>query len=276
METEHESETEELIPSGPGEQLRAAREAKGMELAQIAAETRIPIRHLESIEAGRFDAMPSRTYAVGFSRTYAGVVGLDGHEIADQVRAELGDADYHRTAMGGGMEPGDPAKLPSTGLVWFGAIAAIILAIGAIAFFSTYFGSGTGPASLLAGSEETEESANTEDGEGEGEATASAPSASGQVVFTALDDGIWVRFYEEGGDRLMETVMEEGETYDVPKSASDPRINTALPNLLAITIDGQSVPKLAEEQRVMGDAPVSAEALLSRADSAESSETAAN
>ena len=275
MESEHESETEELIPSGPGEQLRAAREAKGVELAQIAAETRIPIRHLESIEAGRFDAMPSRTYAVGFSRTYAGVVGLDGHEIADLVRAELGDADYQRSNIGGGMEPGDPAKLPSNGLVWFGGIAAIILAVGAIAFFSTYFGSGTGPASLLAGDEQTEEAASN-GGQSESQAASSEPSADGQVVLTALQDGIWVRFYEQGGDRLMEKVMEEGETYEVPKTAKDPRINTALPNMLGITIDGQSVPKLAEEQIVMGDAPVSAEALLARADPPADDETAAN
>ena len=269
MDSEHESETEELIASGPGEDLRAAREAKKLTIEQVAAETRIPIRHLESIEAGRFDALPSRTYAIGFSRTYAGMVGLDGAEIADRVRADLADADYHRSDIGSGMEPGDPAKLPSTGLVWFGGIAALILAIGAIAFFTSYFGSGANPASLLAGTEEAEEAAGEADDEAQ--ASSAAPSASGQVVITALEDGIWVRFYEEGGERLLEKIMEKDETFEVPTTATDPRVNTGLPHLLAITIDGQRVPKLSEEQVVLADAPISAEALLARADAADGS-----
>lgn len=274
MDSEHESETEELIASGPGEDLRAAREGKKLKLEQVAAETRIPIRHLESIEAGRFDALPSRTYAIGFSRTYAGMVGLDSADIADRVRAELADADYHRSGIGSGMEPGDPAKLPSTGLVWFAGIAALILTIGAIAFFSSYFGSGANPTSLLASEDEAEEAA-SESADG-AQASSAAPSASGQVVITALEDGIWVRFYEQGGERLLEKVMEKGETFEVPKTATDPRVNTGLPHLLAITIDGQTVPKLSDKQVVLADAPISAEALLARGDAVDDSSPATN
>ena len=60
-----------------GERLRETRQAKGLEIDQVAAETRIPLRHLESIEAGDFAALPSRTYAIGFTRTYARLLGLD-------------------------------------------------------------------------------------------------------------------------------------------------------------------------------------------------------
>ena len=67
---------------GIGEQLRAAREARGLTLEQLAAETRIPQRHLQTIEAGEFSALPARTYAIGFSRTYAKAVGLDDRDVA--------------------------------------------------------------------------------------------------------------------------------------------------------------------------------------------------
>ena len=41
-------------PGGIGAQLRTAREARGLSLEQVAAETRIPQRHLQTIEAGEF------------------------------------------------------------------------------------------------------------------------------------------------------------------------------------------------------------------------------
>ncbi|MCL9983734.1 MAG: helix-turn-helix domain-containing protein, partial [Erythrobacter sp.] len=136
--------------AGVGARLRAAREARRLELTQIASETRIPLRHLEVIEAGDFAALPSRAYAIGFTRTFAKAVGLDDVAITDAVRLELADGNARRSAVGSGMEPGDPAKLPSAGLAWFGAFAALILAVGLIAFFSTRFGAGVGPAPLAA------------------------------------------------------------------------------------------------------------------------------
>jgi cytoskeleton protein RodZ len=110
-----------LPPAGPGATLRAAREARRLELAHIAAETRIPLRHLEAIEEGNFESLPSRTYAIGFARTYAKAVGLDPVAITDAVRAELADGSMRRTVPSPGMEPGDPARLPSAGLAWVAA-----------------------------------------------------------------------------------------------------------------------------------------------------------
>ena len=43
-------EIEETHLPSVGEQLRAAREQKGLSLEDIAAQTRIPRRHLESLE----------------------------------------------------------------------------------------------------------------------------------------------------------------------------------------------------------------------------------
>lgn len=263
METEQESAEQVSLPLDAATMLRAAREAKRVELEHISAETRIPIRHLEAIEAGDFDALPSRTYAIGFSKTYAREVGLDEHEIADLVRADMADSFANSSMIAGGMEPGDPAKLPSAGLAWFGAFAALLLAVGTIAYVSTNYG-GAELGSLLADSDDAEDTAAI--ASAEAEETTPAPDASGQVVFTALEDDVWVRFYEEGGERLLEKQLADGERFVVPQSAVEPRINTGRPDLLAITIDGQSVPKLSEEPTTLGDTPISAAALLARAD----------
>jgi hypothetical protein len=246
------------VIAGPGATLRAAREAKRLELAHIAAETRIPLRHLEAIEADNFESLPSRTYAIGFSRTYAKAVGLDEVAITEAVRAELADGSMHRTAVSTGMEPGDPARLPSAGLAWAAAGAVMILLLGILAFAASYFGAGTGPGSLLTPEPAPSASA------APGSASAAAPAPGGPVVLTALEDGIWVRLYEEGGERLTERTLKLGETIEVPAGAKDPRINTGRPDALSVTIGGQSAPKLAETSVTVSGMPVSAAALTAR------------
>lgn len=257
-----------MVPLTAGERLRAAREEQGLDLAHIAAETRIPLRHLEAIEAGEFNRLPSRTYSIGFARTYARTLRIDDREIANAVRDELAEGYGRQSALGGGMEPGDPAKLPSAGLAWAGGIGALLLAIGVIAFYNTYFAAGTGPASLIIESEEPVSKAPAV-ASAAGDAIA-APSGAinpeGQVVFTALEDNIWVRFYEDDGDQLFEAQMSAGDTFEVPSDAVAPLINTGRPDALSITIDGREVPKLSNEPVTIGDAPISAKALLARAE----------
>ena len=257
-----------------GERLRAQRKLKGLELEHVAAETRIPLRHLETIEKGTYEDLPSRTYAIGFARTFAKAVGLNEKEITDLVREELAEGGGRQSALAGGMEPGDPAKLPSRGLAWAGAAAAVLLAIGIFAFYSTYFAAGTGPGSLIAEADEVEDQ---EVASAEGERTntegAAAPiSPGGTVVFTAQED-LWVRFYDENyaetREPLFEGTLASGETFEVPADAEEPLINTGRPDALVITIDGEEVPRLADEPITLGDTPISAEALLARDDEPE-------
>ena len=91
---------------------------------------------------------------------------------------------------------------------------------------------------------------------------AGAATASGPVVFTALDEA-WVRFYTPEGT-VAEMLMARGDTYTRPADAGQPMLRTGRPDALQITVGGRPVPKLAEEEQVMSDVPVSAQALLAR------------
>ena len=122
---------EELVePNVPtvGERLRVAREEKGLSLEDIAAQTRIPRRHLESLEISDWDKLPAPTYTIGFAKSYATVVGLDRVEIGEQLRAEIGGqrAATHQPAEV--FEPADPARTMPKWLV-FGAIAAVLAVV---------------------------------------------------------------------------------------------------------------------------------------------------
>jgi len=247
-----------------GSVLRRAREDAKLSIEQISAETRITQRHLNQIEAGDFEGLPGRTYAIGFSRSYAKALGLDDRKIAAMVREELAATGYDNRDNAEGFEPGDPGRIATRGLAWLSALAAILLIAGGFAYFRDYFFPGSGPLPLVAEAPATSPPPSQVDGQ-------DAPDAptGGEVVFTSLEDGIWVKFYDAQGNRLMEKQMALDESFTVPPDAEGPQIWTARPEALAITVGGKPVPKLAEELQTLRDVPVSAEALLARSDPAE-------
>jgi len=70
-----------------GDQLRQQRLARGISLAQIAAETRISARYLEALENHDFKYLPGALFARSFARQYASHVGLDFSHIEAEVAA---------------------------------------------------------------------------------------------------------------------------------------------------------------------------------------------
>jgi len=69
-------------------ELKSAREAKGLTLAQISDITRIIENHLEAIERGDIAILP-QAYVRAFIREYADTVGLDPAEIMRKYDAML-------------------------------------------------------------------------------------------------------------------------------------------------------------------------------------------
>jgi cytoskeleton protein RodZ len=67
-----------------GSELRAARKARGLTVAQVAALTRIRHSYLEAIERNDFDVLPAPIYARGFLSAYAREVGLDPRDIVQR------------------------------------------------------------------------------------------------------------------------------------------------------------------------------------------------
>ncbi len=248
--------------AGIGARLKAAREAQGLSLDQVSQETKVPRRHLEAIEAGDFAALPARTYAMGFSRNFARVVGLDEGEVAQAVREETSEGEDDRIRRcEAKFEPGDPARVPSRGLVFLSIIALILLVAGGFTFYRTFFAPGTGPGSILT---ESERAAPRQVAAGPRQAAPATPAPTGPVVFTALMDDTWVKFYQADGTELMQKQMAKGESYTLPADATDPQVWTGRPYALAITVGGKEVPKLSEVDEIVKDVPVSAAALLAR------------
>lgn len=136
--SEQEYEQTELPLAGAGPRLRAAREAAGLTRAEIASRTRIAERMIAQMEAGDFAALPARTYAVGFARTYAKAVALDPAEIAAEVRRELGMVDMAEARGTPALEPGDPARVPSAKFAWLLGFIALVVLVAGLWFWRSY------------------------------------------------------------------------------------------------------------------------------------------
>lgn len=257
---ENEVAGAELPLDSAGTKLQRAREAAGLSRAQLSAITRIPERSLAAIEAGDFAALPARMYAVGFSRTYARAVGLDEQEVLGAVRAELAEQASHDDIRAPAtFEPGDPARVPSSKVAWMAALAVVVVLLGVFAFWRSYIAPAGRLPSLIPAEQPVMVPPPVQ-------AAAPAPQPTGgPVVFTALEAGVWVKFYDGAGNQLLQKELAQGESYTVPAGMTDVKLWTARPDALSITIGGQPVPKLADTQRTMKDVPVTAAALLARA-----------
>jgi len=60
-----------------GEELKRAREERGVAFETICAATKVPARHLRALEAGAFEELPGGVFRRGFVRSYLSVLGLE-------------------------------------------------------------------------------------------------------------------------------------------------------------------------------------------------------
>ncbi len=251
-----------VAEGGSGAALKAERERQGLTLDQMGERTKIAKRHLLTLEEGRFGDLPGKTYAVGFARSYARALGLSEAPIVDGVRDAMGVAapvvptrnlDY--------LEPGDPARIPSSALAWGVAALFVIILVAGFFAFRGYFM----PASELPALESPPRTVAAAPN-GAPAAPAAAPAAvpAGDVAFTATADGIWVKFYDRTGKQLLQKQMALNETFVIPADADGPQLWTGRPDALKITIGGKDVPPLATGERTVKNVPVDAASLTAR------------
>lgn len=241
-----------LFPRTVGERLRAAREAKGLSLPEVAARTRVPLRHLEAIETSNFAGLPSSTYAVGFVRSYARAVDADEVKLAHDTRIEVANT-VRATPAYQPYEVADPKRVPSRGVVVVATgLGLAVLVLAALFFTTTVFRGGNqvtaaGPPVIAAVPA----------------VAPTAPAGGGQVRLTANDE-VWIRVYDAADKTLRTGTLKAGESYDVPPDADRPMINVGRPDKLTVTLNGSALPPLGTGERAIKDIPIGAAALAAR------------
>jgi cytoskeleton protein RodZ len=88
----------ELAATGVGEELAAAREARGLALADVAQQLKFAPRQLEALEQERYELLPGSTFARGMVRSYARLLKLDPEPLVQRIAGRIDVPDSSRLA----------------------------------------------------------------------------------------------------------------------------------------------------------------------------------
>lgn len=211
-----------------GQRLRAAREAKGLTIEDVASTTRIPTRHLQTLEDSEWDKLPAATYSIGFAKNYATAVGLDRAEIADQLRAEMGSElpAHFTTATTEPLEPVDGNRSMPKAIV-IGSLVALVVVVSLFTWLSNR---------ELRGDDVVTETAI----DNFAVAATPPPAVSGTVVITA-DEAAWIEV-RDGATILKQGELAAGQSFEVPATATAPMLMTAKPEALRISVGTGDAP----------------------------------
>lgn len=105
-----------------GQELTEARQAAGLEIADVAAQLRIRKEFLAALEEGRPDVLPGTTYAIGYVRTYAAFLGLDVERAVTRFKQEAAGLDQRTQLVF--PSPAPEGRVPGVGLMF----ASVLLA----------------------------------------------------------------------------------------------------------------------------------------------------
>jgi len=279
VDTEATAAGDDGVARPIGAILAAARQAQGLDLTDVARDTRVPLRHLTAIEADAHDSLPALPYTIGFVKAFARVVGVDPDMAGARFRAETSKAAHVPVAPA--MTPLDERRLPPRGLIML-SVAALVAVIAVIVAWSAGALDGPRPAPVVAAAmpSDTLAAASTTVSPAAvvvpppgsppaapvampPAAQVAAPSATvaaaptgpatavatgtGPVVITASEDA-WVRISvfdpAMGKTIAVKTgVLAKGERF-VPPPTPGLRLWTGRAGALAITVDGRAVPPL--------------------------------
>ncbi|MDH4121892.1 MAG: DUF4115 domain-containing protein [Deltaproteobacteria bacterium] len=122
-----------------GARLKAGREAKGLSLNDIAANTRINQNFLKKIEVGDHNGLPAPAFVRGFIRNYARVVGISPDDLlydyARLLRLTDTEEEENLSPPQELKQPGFTLTMPPAQMVALG-LAGLALVWGVIYLFS--------------------------------------------------------------------------------------------------------------------------------------------
>ncbi len=249
---------EQFQPLSIGERLQQAREAKGLSLEDVASQTRIPIRHLQHIEREEWDSLPAATYCVGFVRSYANTVGLDGAELGRELRDRLGGT-RSRAPAPEYYRPADPARVPPRSLAVIAGLLALVLIVGYAIWRSTLDDEESPAAVATAPQAKAPPAATSRP------APAPQPQAlAGQPVVLVATGEVWLRISDGAGASLFQGILTPGQSFAVPATAQRPLLRTGRPQVLRVSVGGRDLGPLEPVERTVSDVSLRPEDLGAR------------
>ncbi|ATE66009.1 helix-turn-helix domain-containing protein [Rhizorhabdus dicambivorans] len=235
-----------LFPRSVGEQLAAERARQQLELSDVAARTRIPLRHLEAIESGDRASLPALPYSAGFVKSYAMMLGLDGQALSRAFRDEVGDAQRAHFEPEA-YEPVDPTRVPSRLLAMIALGVALLL--GMAYLLLRFEGDSSDLAKLAA---DTVQDNRPIPARRVAPPVPTGPVApTGPISVAAIED-VWIKVSErDGSNTYFMDVLVAGQSFTVPDGAVDPVLRTGRPQSLKVMIGTTELPPVGRPDQLV-------------------------
>lgn len=131
--TDIDSEDAKEAQEAVGKLLFDTRKSQGLEVSDVARVLRISQKYLEAIEDGRNSDLPGTAYAIGFVRSYAEHLNLDGAEIVRRYKDE-------DKALGDKTQLSFPKPIPEGGVPG-AAVLGLGVVIALVAYGVWYYNS---------------------------------------------------------------------------------------------------------------------------------------
>ena len=110
-----------------GERFRAAREARGLSLSDVAEQIRIRSLYLAAIEDENWSTIGAPVYVRGFLRTYARFLGLDPGGGRRRLQSHAAAAPARPLPRAGGRRAQRRRRRGASALLWGAATVAVLL-----------------------------------------------------------------------------------------------------------------------------------------------------
>jgi cytoskeleton protein RodZ len=225
-----------------GKTLREARTHRRLELADIAAVTRIRARYLAALEEERFAALPGRAYAKAFLRTYAQYLGLEAQPLVDHLDSRFTPEKPPLAPLP--LRRNRPSRVPSP---------AVLLALGSgLAFVALLAAGGFSSSKRLPplgqlASPPSPVRTHTQPTPSLPPPARAGPPHIARLVLTATRGDCWllVRVGSETGRTLYEHTLAQGNRVSFTRSRLWIRIGA--PASLSGTLNGRSIEGLAQD-----------------------------
>lgn len=266
-----------------GDILREGREQRGEDLHRIAEELCIRPTYLLALEGSQYHSLPADAYVIGFLRSYANYLGIDGKMAIDRYRAEMAGRRAKPTLLM--PEPISANGMPTSLLIIAGVFCSFLIYGLWYAMSSGDRGTVKQPITVAESSQipTTTQPPSAQVGKlPEGttgneqtsgislsgapadalplankQATSASPTAASQntpatttptarIILRATQPS-WILVSDNQGRTLVDRVLKTGETYAVPDQKGL-RLTTGNGSGLALILDGKEVPRLSTEQ----------------------------
>ncbi len=233
--------------TGIGAALSAAREAKGVDMADVARSTKIRTDYLKALEAEEFERIGGDVYAKGFLKTYAVALGLDPEELLAIYRKQVqGGSSQLSGSLAQAPVAREPRGAPPMLVVW--GVAAFVVLIGIVAIANLVGGGRTPEPAIQARPPAAATPTPTPTPTVEATPTPSEVVYDGVEIVLTFEQDSWVRVRLDG-ELEQEGVVRAGEVLTF-KGTDLVTVRYGNAGGVTVTVNGKDLGVVGERGRV--------------------------